>query len=67
MCPPGQAAGWGPGRGNLERGQSAVFEAPAFVAGFDDLAVMGEPVEQRGGHFGIAEDAAAIRRRRDWW
>jgi hypothetical protein len=27
----------------------AVFEAPGLVAGFDDLAVMGEPVEQRGG------------------
>ena len=35
----------------------AVFEAPAFVAGLDDVAVMGEAVEQRGGHLGIAEDA----------
>jgi hypothetical protein len=25
-------------------GSEAIFEAPAFVAGFDDLAVMGEPV-----------------------
>ena len=34
----------------------AVFKAPAVVAGFDDIAVMGEPVEQRGGHLGVAED-----------
>jgi hypothetical protein len=34
----------------------AVFEAPGLVASFDDLAVMGEPVEQRGGHLGVAED-----------
>ena len=35
----------------------AVLEAPALVAGLDDLAVMGEAVEQRGGHLGVAEDA----------
>ena len=35
----------------------AVLEAPALVAGLDDVAVMGEAVEQRGGHLGIAEDA----------
>ena len=34
----------------------SVLEAPVFVAGFDDLAVMGEPVEERGGHLGITED-----------
>ena len=27
----------------------AVFNAPAFVAGLDDIAVMGQAVEQRGG------------------
>src|SRR5208282_4710 len=42
----------------LVRGSSgAVLEAPAFVAGLDDVAVMGEAVEQRGRHFRIAEDA----------
>jgi len=35
----------------------AVFEAPAFVAGLDDVAMMGEPVEQGRGHFGVAEHA----------
>ncbi len=35
----------------------AVFEAPGLVACFNDLAVMGEPVEQRGGHLGVAEDS----------
>src|SRR3546814_2591097 len=32
-----------------------MLEPPALVAGLDDVAVMGEPIEQRGGHFGIAE------------
>jgi hypothetical protein len=31
-----------------------MFEAPAFVASLDDLTVMGEPVEKRGGYFGVA-------------
>ena len=35
----------------------AVFEAPAFISGFDNVAMMGEPVEERGRHLGVAEDA----------
>jgi hypothetical protein len=35
----------------------AVFEAPTFVAGFDDVAMMGETIEQRGRHLCVAEDA----------
>ena len=34
----------------------SVLEAPAFVAGLDDLTVVGEAVEQRGCHLGVAED-----------
>jgi hypothetical protein len=34
-----------------------VFEAPALVSGFDDLAMMGEAVEERGCHLGVAEHA----------
>ena len=34
----------------------AVFKAPGLVAGFDDLAVMGQAVEQRSRHLGVAED-----------
>ena len=34
-----------------------VFEAPAVVAGLDNVAVMGEAVEERGGHLWIAEHA----------
>ena len=34
----------------------SVLEAPAFVAGFDDLAVVCQAVEQRGGHLRVAED-----------
>ncbi|MEA2958944.1 MAG: hypothetical protein QOJ58_4541 [Alphaproteobacteria bacterium] len=34
----------------------AALEAPAIVAGLDDVAVVGEPVEERIGHLGVAED-----------
>ena len=34
----------------------AVFKAPGLVAGFDDLAVVGEAIEECGRHLGIAED-----------
>jgi hypothetical protein len=34
----------------------AVLESPAFVAGLDDVAMVGEAVEERGGHLRIAED-----------
>ncbi len=34
-----------------------MLEAPAFVAGLDDVAVMREAVEQGRGHLGVAEDA----------
>ena len=33
----------------------AVFEAPGFVTGFDDLAMMGQAVQERGGHLGVAK------------
>ena len=35
----------------------AVLEAPAIVAGLDDVAVMGEAVEERGRDLWVAEDA----------
>lgn len=35
----------------------AVLEAEAVVSGFEDVAVVGKPVEQRGGHLGVAEHA----------
>ena len=40
-----------------------VLEAPAFVAGLDDLAMVGEPVEQRGGHLRVAEDGRPLTER----
>ena len=47
--------------GQTQTGVSgAVFGAPGLVAGFDDLAMMGEAVEQRGGHLGITEDAGSF-------
>src|SRR6266571_3381060 len=40
---------------------SPALEAPAIVAGLDDVAVVGQAVEQRSGHFGITEDARKPR------
>ena len=34
---------------------TAAFEAPAVIAGLDDIAMVGQAIEQRGGHRGIAE------------
>jgi hypothetical protein len=34
---------------------SRAFEAPAVVAGLDDVAVVGQAIEQHSCHFGIAE------------
>jgi hypothetical protein len=33
----------------------AAFESPAVIAGFDDIAVVGQAIEQRGRHLGVAE------------
>src|SRR6516165_903189 len=38
----------------------AAFKAPTVVTGLDDVTVMSEPVEQRGGHLGIAEHAGPL-------
>ena len=40
----------------LSLGGGAVPEAEAIVAGLQDVAAVGEPVEERGGHLGISED-----------
>ena len=39
----------------------AVLEPIAVGAALHDMAVMGEPVKPRGGHFRIAEDAGPFR------
>ena len=39
-------------RGERGSDSAVLLEAPAVVAGFDDVAVMGEAVELRGRHFG---------------
>ncbi len=44
VCPPGQAAHGRCNAASLARISDAVFEAPAFVAGFDDVAMMRQPV-----------------------
>jgi hypothetical protein len=50
-------------------GSGAVLEAPAFVAGLDDVAVMGETIEERGRHFGVAttEGIAPYSRDQHGW
>ena len=37
-----------------------MLEAPALVSGLDDVAVMGEAIEESGCHFGIAEYARSF-------
>lgn len=37
------------------RGSGARLEAPALVSGFDDVAMVGEPVEQHDRPLGVAE------------
>ena len=44
---------WNPPAG---AGSGSVLEAPALVAGLDDLAMVGQTVEQGRGHLGVAED-----------
>ncbi len=50
--------------GTLKRksggGSTAVLEAPALVAGLDDVAVVGQAVEHGGGHLGIAEHLGPV-------
>jgi hypothetical protein len=36
---------------------SSALEAPTVIAGLDDVAVVGQAIEQRGRHLGITEDA----------
>jgi hypothetical protein len=35
----------------------SALKAPAVISGFDDIAVVGQPIEQRGRHLGVAEHA----------
>jgi hypothetical protein len=39
-------------------GSSPALEAPACVTGFDDFAMMGQAIEERGRHLGVAEHGA---------
>src|SRR5258708_4599587 len=52
--------GISPGGGLGEGFSATVFEAPAGVAGLDDVAVMSQAVEHGGGHLGIAEHLRPI-------
>ena len=35
----------------------SALEAPAVISGFNDVAMVGQAIEQRGGHLGVAEHA----------
>ena len=39
------------------------LESPGFVTGFDDVAMMSQPIEHCRGHFGIAKDVAPLGER----
>ena len=39
------------------RWSGSAFESPAIVACLDDVAVVSEAIEQRGGHLGVAKYA----------
>ena len=41
----------------------AVAEAVGLIASFNDVAVMGEPVQQCRGHLGITEDSGPLGKR----
>ena len=41
----------------------SAFEAPTVVTGLDDVAMVSQAVEQRGGHLGIAEHARPFTER----
>jgi len=38
----------------------AAFEAPAVVAGLDDVAMVGQAVERRGRHLGVASGGTVL-------
>ena len=42
---------------------SAVQKAVGLVAGFNDVAVMGQSIQQRRGHFGVAKHARPLGER----
>ncbi len=53
--------GWSSGQFLPLRFGGASFEAKAIVSGFEDMAVVGQPIEQGRGHFGVAEYAGPFR------
>jgi hypothetical protein len=42
-------------------GSGAVFEAPAIVAGLDDVAMMGEAIQEHRRHLGVCEHGRPAR------
>jgi len=48
---------WAAGSGRF---LGSIFEAPAFVSGLDDIAMMSEPIEHGGRHLGVTEHLRPI-------
>jgi hypothetical protein len=47
-------------RGDGEDGSIAVPEAPAVIAGLDDVAMMRQAIQHGGGHAGVAKHLRPI-------
>lgn len=43
-----------------DRWSLSVPQAPALVAGFDDVAMMGQPIQERRCHLGVTEDLSPL-------
>jgi hypothetical protein len=39
----------------------SALEAPAVIAGFNDVAMVGQAIEQRGGHLGVTEHSGMLQ------
>ena len=50
-------------KAGVAEASGAVLEPPAFIAGLEDVAVMRQPVEQCGGHLGVAEHRGPLPER----
>jgi hypothetical protein len=45
----------------------SILEAPAVVPGLDDIAVVGQSIEQRGRHLGVADHGKMPPSLMEWY
>ena len=48
--------------GPFPKRSTSVIEAPAIVAGLDDVAMVGQAIKQSGGHLGASEHRGPLRK-----